>query len=48
MAIPDFQQCMRPIDGEKLAALMVEHNLGVATKKTYRMKAIDTDFIDDV
>ncbi len=36
------------IDGEKLAALMVEHNLGVATKETYRVKAIDTDFFDDV
>ena len=36
------------IDGEKLASLMVEHNLGVATKETYRVKAIDTDFFDDV
>lgn len=36
------------IDGEKLAALMVEHNLGVATKETYLVKAIDTDFFDDV
>jgi len=35
------------IDGEKLASLMVEHNLGVATKETYRVKAIDTDFFDD-
>lgn len=36
------------IDGEKLAALMVEHNLGVATKDTYYVKAIDTDFFEDV
>jgi restriction system protein len=36
------------IDGEKLASLMVEHNLGVATKETYRVKAIDTDFFDEV
>lgn len=36
------------IDGEKLAALMVEHNLGVATKETYFVKAIDTDFFDDL
>jgi len=36
------------IDGEKLAALMVEHNLGVSTKETYHVKAIDTDFFDDV
>ncbi len=36
------------IDGEKLAALMVEHNLGVATKETYYVKSIDTDFFEDV
>jgi restriction system protein len=36
------------IDGEKLAALMVEHNLGVATKETYFVKSIDTDFFEDV
>jgi len=36
------------IDGDKLASLMVEHNLGVATKETYRVKAIDTDFFDEV
>ena len=36
------------IDGKKLAELMVEHNLGVSIKETYRVKAIDTDFFDDV
>jgi len=36
------------IDGEKLASLMVEHNLGVAPKDTYYVKAIDTDFFEDV
>lgn len=36
------------IDGKKLTVLMVEHNLGVATKETYHVKAIDTDFFDEV
>ena len=36
------------IDGERLAELMVEHNLGVATKETYYVKSVDTDFFDDV
>ena len=36
------------IDGEQLAALMVKHNLGVATKAVYYVKTIDTDFFDDV
>ena len=35
------------IDGQKLAKLMVEHNLGVATKDTYFVKTIDTDFFEE-
>jgi len=31
------------IDGEKLANLMIEHNFCVATRKTFEIKAIDTD-----
>lgn len=31
------------VDGERLAKLMIEYNLCVATKKTFEIKAIDTD-----
>ena len=31
------------IDGERLANLMIEYNFCVATKKTFEIKAIDTD-----
>ena len=31
------------IDGEKLANLMIEHNFCVETRKTFEIKAIDTD-----
>ncbi len=32
------------IDGATLAALMVEHNLGVSVETTYQIKRIDTDY----
>lgn len=35
------------IDGEKLAKLMIEHNFGVSVKKTFEIKAIDTDVFND-
>ena len=35
------------IDGEKLAALMIQHNLGVTVKETYRVKTIDSDFFSE-
>jgi restriction system protein len=35
------------IDGKRLAELMVEHDLGVATKNTYHVKTIDSDFFVD-
>jgi len=35
------------IDGEKLARLMIEHNFGVSIKKTFEIKAIDTDIFND-
>lgn len=31
------------IDGERLANLMIEHNFCVSTRKTFEIKAIDTD-----
>ena len=32
------------IDGEELARLMIEHNLGTSTVSEYRVKRIDTDY----
>lgn len=32
------------IDGEDLASLMIDHNLGVATTATYEVKRIDSDY----
>ena len=31
------------IDGERLAKLMIEYNFCVSTRKTFEIKAIDTD-----
>ena len=35
------------MDGEKLAYYMIEHDFGVSTKKTFAIKAIDTDLFED-
>ena len=35
------------IDGEKLSRLMIEHNFCVTVKKTFEIKAIDTDAFND-
>ena len=35
------------IDGEMLARLMTEYNLGVAIKSVYKLKAVDRDFFED-
>jgi len=32
------------IDGQKLAELMIEYNIGVTTSDTYEIKKIDLDF----
>lgn len=34
------------IDGEQLAQLMIDYNLGVITQITYEIKKIDTDYFD--
>ena len=37
------------IDGKRLAQLMIDHNVGVSTMKTYEIKRVDFDyFIEDV
>lgn len=35
------------IDGEQLANLMVEHNLGVSTVSTYDVKKVDSDYFEE-
>lgn len=35
------------VDGEKLAKLMIEYDVGVSTVNTYSIKKIDSDFFDD-
>ena len=35
------------IDGQRLAELMIEHDLGVSVAATYQLKRIDSDFFDD-
>ena len=36
------------IDGEQLAQLMIDYNVGVATEMTYSIKSIDSDFFDNL
>lgn len=36
------------IDGEELARLAVEHNVGVSVKRRIELKRLDTDFFDDL
>jgi restriction system protein len=35
------------VDGERLAALMIDHNVGVSDRETYRVKRIDSDYFGD-
>jgi len=35
------------IDGERLVDLMLEHDLGVTTTKTYQLKEVSNDFFDE-
>ena len=35
------------IDGARLAALMIEHNLGVSTAQTFALKRLDTEFFTE-
>lgn len=42
-----LQQRIVLIDGDRLAELMIEHDLGVSTVATYQVKRIDSDFFSD-
>ena len=35
------------VDGQMLANLMIDHNVGVTTRTTYELKAIDRDFFKE-
>lgn len=35
------------IDGEKLAQLMIDHDIGVTTKDVYEIKEVNTDYFAD-
>lgn len=35
------------IDGEKLASLMIEHNVGITVKDSYIIKGIDNDYFEE-
>ena len=35
------------VDGERLAELMIENNLGVSTAMTYEIKKVDSDYFDE-
>lgn len=47
----DFVNSIEPknilIDGEKLASLMIEHNVGITTKDSYIIKGIDNDYFEE-
>ncbi len=36
------------IDGERLAQLMIDHNVGVSTVDTYEIKRVDSDYFDEI
>jgi restriction system protein len=35
------------IDGDRLAELMIEHSLGVTTRKVYELREVSNDFFDE-
>ena len=36
------------IDGDQLVQLMIKHNVGVTTEKTYEIKQINPDYFGEV
>ncbi len=35
------------IDGDRLAALMIDYNVGVSERETYTVKRVDSDYFGD-
>lgn len=46
--VKELQQRIILIDGKRLAALMIEHNVGVAPAKTYTLKRMDQDYFENL
>lgn len=50
-AVAESQKLPTPkivlVDGERLANLMIEYNLGVTTTQTYEVKRVDYDFFNE-
>jgi restriction system protein len=42
----EVQQKVILIDGERLADLMIEHNIGVAPSHSYEVKHVDSDYFE--
>ncbi|MEX1117686.1 MAG: restriction endonuclease [Terrimicrobiaceae bacterium] len=42
----DVQHKIILIDGQRLAELMVDHNIGVSEEQIYRIKRVDSDYFD--
>ena len=36
-----------PIDGQRLAELLIEHNVGVSTVRTIQIKRVDSDYFEE-
>ena len=41
------QQRVILIDGQRLAGLMIEHNIGVSRAYAYELKRIDSDYFEE-
>ena len=35
------------VDGERLAELMIDHNVGVSDRQTYAVQRVDSDYFDE-
>ena len=46
--VKNLPQRVIPIDGERLAELMIEHNIGVARSVSYEIKRVDSDYFEEV
>jgi restriction system protein len=46
--IEEMPQRIILIDGRRLASLMIEHNVGVASAKTYTLKRLDQDYFENL
>lgn len=45
--VKNINQTIVLIDGQQLARLMIEYNVGVSIQKTYEVKRIDSDYFTE-